>query len=97
MFALAVPFEHRVYGDEIAAYVVADGTVSAQDILDHCAARLDFAHQPKVVIFGDDVPYTATGKAKRIELKNRLAKELAQYRETSFRRPKPSQAAHEPR
>jgi long-chain acyl-CoA synthetase len=97
MFALAVPFEHRVYGDEIAAYVVADGNVSAQDILDHCAARLDFAHQPKVVIFGDDVPYTATGKAKRIELKNRLANELAQYRETSFRRPKPPQAAHESR
>jgi long-chain acyl-CoA synthetase len=87
-FALAVPFEHRVYGDEIAAYVVADGPLTEQDILDHCAARLDFAHQPKVVVFGDDVPYTATGKAKRLELKARLAPALATYREAIFRRPK---------
>ncbi|MFR9779399.1 class I adenylate-forming enzyme family protein [Micromonospora sp. MS34] len=87
-FALAVPFEHRVYGDEIAAYVVADGPLTAQDVLDHCAARLDFAHQPKVVVFGDDVPYTATGKAKRLELKARLAAELATYRDATFRRPK---------
>lgn len=96
-FALAVPFEHRVYGDEIAAYVVADGPLTEQDILDHCAARLDFAHQPKVVIFGDDVPYTATGKAKRIELKNRLATELAQYRQATFRRPKPTGSTEEGR
>ncbi|NES14891.1 MULTISPECIES: class I adenylate-forming enzyme family protein [Micromonospora] len=87
-FALAVPFEHRVYGDEIAAYVVAAGPLTAREVLDHCAARLDFAHQPKVVVFGDDVPYTATGKAKRLELKSRLAAELAAYRDVAFRRPK---------
>ncbi|MEV1143018.1 class I adenylate-forming enzyme family protein [Micromonospora sp. NPDC049799] len=96
-FALAVPFEHRVYGDEIAAYVVADGPLSEQEVLDHCAGRLDFAHQPKVVIFGDDVPYTATGKAKRIELKNRLAPELLAYREATFRRPQVTHSAEEPR
>lgn len=87
-FALAVPFEHRVYGEEIAAYVVADRPLTERDVLDHCAARLDFAHQPKVVIFGDDVPYTATGKAKRLELKIRLAGRLAAYREAAFRRRK---------
>jgi long-chain acyl-CoA synthetase len=87
-FALAVPFAHRIYGDEIAAYVVADTELSEQDVLDHCATRLDFAHQPKVVIFGDDVPYTATGKAKRLELAARLAPTLAAYRDTGFRRPK---------
>lgn len=86
-FALAVPFEHRVYGDEIAAYVVPDGPLSEAEVLAHCAARLDFAHQPKVVVFGDDVPYTATGKAKRLELKARLAGQLAAYRDTQFRRP----------
>ncbi len=89
-FALAVPFEHRVYGEEIAAYVVADGPLSEQEVLDHCAVRLDFAEQPKVVVFGDDVPYTATGKAKRLELRARLAAELNKYRETAFRRPKTS-------
>ncbi|MBQ0893309.1 acyl--CoA ligase [Micromonospora sp. U56] len=89
-FALAVPFEHRVYGDEIAAYVVPDGPLTEQDVLEHCAARLDFAHRPKVVIFGDDVPYTATGKAKRIELTNRLAPRLREFREATFRRPRTS-------
>jgi long-chain acyl-CoA synthetase len=89
-FALAVPFEHRVYGDEIAAYVVADGSLTEREVLDHCATRLDYAHQPKVVIFGDDVPYTATGKAKRLELKSRLAAQLSAYREATFRRPRSS-------
>ena len=28
-----------------------------------------FAKQPKVVLFGDDVPYTSTSKPKRLELK----------------------------
>jgi long-chain acyl-CoA synthetase len=88
-FALAVPFEHRVYGEEIAAYVVPGGPLSEAEVLAHCAARLDFAHQPKVVIFGEDVPYTATatGKAKRLELRARVAGQLAAYRDTQFRRP----------
>ncbi|MEH0844523.1 class I adenylate-forming enzyme family protein [Micromonospora sp. CPCC 205711] len=93
-FALTVPFEHRVYGDEIAAYVVADGPLAEQEVLDHCAARLDFAHQPKVVVFGDDVPYTATGKAKRLELKSRLAAQLSVYRDAGFRRPKAAPEEH---
>ena len=85
-FALAVPFDNRLYGDEVAAYVVADGELTEQEVLDFCAQRLDFAHQPKVVVFGEDVPYTATGKAKRLELKRRLAPQMAVYRETQFRR-----------
>jgi acyl-CoA synthetase (AMP-forming)/AMP-acid ligase II len=85
-FALAVPFQHRVYGDEIAAYVVPEGPLTEREVLEHCAARLDFAHRPKVVIFGEDVPYTATGKAKRLELAAALAARLAAYRDTTFRR-----------
>jgi len=87
-FALAIPFEHRTYGDEIAAYVVADGPLTEAEVLEHCAASLDFALQPKVVVFGDDVPYTATGKAKRLELRARLAGQLSAHRDTAFRRPK---------
>jgi long-chain acyl-CoA synthetase len=85
-FGLAVPFENRFYGEEIAAYVVADGEVTEQEILDFCADRLDFAYQPKVVLFGDDVPYTATGKAKRLSLRDRLGDRLAEYRDVQFRR-----------
>jgi long-chain acyl-CoA synthetase len=85
-FGLAVPFENRFYGEEIAAYVVTDAAVTEQEILDFCAERLDFAYQPKVVLFGDDVPFTATGKAKRLSLKNELEGRLEEYREVQFRR-----------
>lgn len=85
-FGLAVPFDNKYYGEEIAAYVVPSVQVSEQEILDFCADRLDFALQPKVVIFGDDVPFTATGKAKRLSLRQALKSQLAQYREVQFRR-----------
>jgi long-chain acyl-CoA synthetase len=85
-FGLAVPFENRFYGEEIAAYVVTDTPVTEQEILDFCAERLDFAYQPKVVLFGNDVPFTATGKAKRLSLKRQLEEKLAEFREVQFRR-----------
>jgi long-chain acyl-CoA synthetase len=92
-FGLAVPFEHRLYGEEVAAYVVPEGELSEPELLDWCAQRLDFAHQPKVVVFGQEVPFTATGKAKRLELRRRLAPALAPHREAEFRR---SRAAARP-
>jgi long-chain acyl-CoA synthetase len=85
-FALAVPFENRYYGEEIAAYVVRASDVTEQEILAFCAERLDFAYRPKVVLFGEDVPYTATGKAKRLALKDQLAEALGEYRDVQFRR-----------
>lgn len=92
-FGLAVPFENRYYGEEIAAYVVTNSPVSNEEILAHCARYLDFGRQPKVVIQGDEVPFTATGKAKRLELKRQLAAELEPYRDRQFRR---SAASAEP-
>lgn len=83
---VAVPFVNRFYGEEIAAYVVRDGQVTEEEILAHCARYLDFARCPKVVVFGDDVPYTATGKVKRLELKQRLDPILSTYRDVQFRR-----------
>jgi long-chain acyl-CoA synthetase len=87
-FAMAVPFENRYYGEEIAAYVVprdrtAPPTVAA--LLDHCGPRLPFAKRPKVILFGEEVPYTSTGKPKRLELKSRLATALAAYRDVQFK------------
>ncbi len=87
-FAMALPFENRYYGEEIAAYVVPKDPASPPseaDLLAHCRTRLPFAKQPKVVLLGDDVPYTSTGKPKRLELKARLAGALAQYRDRQFR------------
>lgn len=64
-FAMAVPFEHRYYGEEIAAYVVLrDGVAppTEAELLTHCRRRLPFSKCPKVFLFGQGVPYTSTGK-----------------------------------
>ncbi len=87
-FAMAVPFENRYYGEEIAAYVVpregmAPPTEAA--VLEYCRSRLPFSKRPKVILFGKDVPYTTTGKPKRLELKARLAVTLAAYKDTQFK------------
>lgn len=96
-FALAIPFENRYYGEEVAAYVVAGTPVTDEEILAHCARYLDHARAPKVVIQGDDVPFTATGKPKRLELKKRLAPQLAAYRDRQFRRSRAgAPGPHEP-
>jgi len=89
-FAMALPFENRYYGEEIAAYIVPKDPASPPteaDIRDHCRGRLPYAKQPKVLLMGTEVPYTSTGKPKRLELKSRLAGTLAQYRDTQFKDP----------
>jgi long-chain acyl-CoA synthetase len=87
-FAVAVPFEHRYYGEEIAAYVVPrDGAVppTEAELLAHCRRVLPFSKCPKVIVFGHEVPYTSTGKPKRLELKTRLASAFAAYRDRQFK------------
>ncbi|HAN49201.1 MAG TPA: long-chain fatty acid--CoA ligase, partial [Nitrospira sp.] len=89
-FAMALPFENRYYGEEIAAYIVPkdpESPPTEADILSHCRGRLPFAKQPKVLMMGTEVPYTSTGKPKRLELKSRLAGTLAQYRDRQFKDP----------
>ncbi|SLM46731.1 putative 2-succinylbenzoate--CoA ligase [Nitrospira japonica] len=86
-FAMTVPFEHRYYGEEIAAYVVPRAGLSQPteaDLQRHCRRFLPFSKCPKIILFGQDVPYTSTGKPKRLELKTRLASELVMYREHQF-------------
>jgi len=87
-FAMAVPFENRYYGEEIAAYVVLrEGMTPPTEavLLEFCRGRLPFSKRPKVILFGQDVPYTTTGKPKRLELKARLAEPLAAYRDIQFK------------
>jgi long-chain acyl-CoA synthetase len=87
-FAMAVAFDNRYYGEEIAAYIVPRDTArppAEAELLAHCRARLPFAKQPKVILLGDEVPYTSTGKPKRLELKASLADRLASYRERQFK------------
>lgn len=86
--ALAIPFPNRFYGEEIAAYVVLhEGeTLTEAELLAHCTQRLEFSKSPKVVIFGEDIPYTTTGKPQRIQLTQTLAEALAPYRDKQFRK-----------
>lgn len=87
-FAMAVPFENRYYGEEIAGYVVLrDGAAKIEetDLLKHCRRLLPFSKCPKVIVFGQEVPYTSTGKPKRLELRTHLEPRLAAYRHHQFK------------
>lgn len=86
-FALAVPFENLYYGEEVAAYVVPESgaVLDAEAVIAFARQHLPYARSPKVVLFGQEVPFTATGKPKRIELARLLAPRLAAYRDVQFR------------
>lgn len=88
-FGLAVPFANRWYGDEVAAYVVPcpGAALDPDDVAAHCRRHLPFAKTPKVVLVGDDVPYTSTGKPRRIALAAAVADALAAHHEVQFRPP----------
>jgi long-chain acyl-CoA synthetase len=87
-FGMAVSFENRFYGEEIAGYVVLKenmATPSEDEMLTWCRKELPFAKCPKVFIFGQEIPYTTTGKPKRLELKSRLSPTLAQFHNIQFK------------
>ena len=67
-----------VLGEAVRAIVVrrAGETVSAQEVLRHCAAHLETFMIPKLVEFRDSLPHTANGKVNRRELRLQ-ARELA--------------------
>lgn len=81
---LAVGFQNRYYGEEIGAYVVLeDGVALAEaQILRHCREQMPFEKSPKVVVFGADIPVTATGKYQRLKLQTLFT----QWHESQFTR-----------
>lgn len=70
--ALAVAFDNDYYGEEVGAYVVLNQgeTLSEEQVIAHCRARMTFEKSPKVVIFGTDIPVTSTGKYQRLKLRD---------------------------
>jgi long-chain acyl-CoA synthetase len=68
---LAVGFENDWYGEEVGAYVQPKDGVSLteQEVIDYCRKHFPFQKCPKVVIFGNDIPVTSTGKYQRNKLK----------------------------
>ncbi|MBS4028654.1 MAG: acyl--CoA ligase, partial [Ignavibacteriales bacterium] len=68
---LAVGFENDWYGEEVGAYVkLKEGvSLSEKEIMLHCRKHFSFSISPKVIVFGNDIPVTSTGKYQRNKLK----------------------------
>jgi long-chain acyl-CoA synthetase len=82
---LAIAFENAFYGEEVGAYVVLEeGSRLTEDaILTHCRQRLPFEQTPKVIVFGTEIPVTATGRYQRLRLRDLFV----EWTGTQFRRP----------
>lgn len=79
--AIAVAFENNWYGEEVGAYVRRRShDVTSEDILAWCRKHLPRFKSPKVVVFGDEIPVTATGKYQR----NKVRHLFAAYRDIQF-------------
>ncbi len=74
--AIAVGFENDFYGEEIGAYVqpIEGATLNEEEVIAHCHALLPYSKSPKVVIFGNDIPVTSTGKYQRNKCKPLFSK-----------------------
>jgi long-chain acyl-CoA synthetase len=81
---LAVGFANDWYGEEVGAYVkraTGGPEVGEAEILRACAAALPFHKRPKVVVFGDAIPVTSTGKYQR----RKLLELFAAWQKVQFR------------
>jgi len=81
--AISVGFENDWYGEEVGAYVVMhDGAEhDSETILQHCREHLPFSKCPKVVVFGEQIPVTSTGKYQRMQ----VAHLFKQWKDMQFR------------
>jgi acyl-CoA synthetase (AMP-forming)/AMP-acid ligase II len=83
---IAVGFENDFYGEEVGAYVqkMEGVNISEKDIVLYCKEHLPFSKVPKVVIFGNEMPITSTGKYQR----NKCKPLFAEWRGMQFRKDK---------
>ncbi len=81
---IAVGFENDWYGEEVGAYVQLKEGAKADEgaILDFCRDRLPFSKSPKVVVFGDQIPVTSTGKYQR----RKVTHLFEEWKEVQFRK-----------
>jgi acyl-CoA synthetase (AMP-forming)/AMP-acid ligase II len=79
---IAVGFENNWYGEEVGAYVrPSDSSLSEEELLAYCREQLPWFKAPKVVVFGDEIPVTSTGKYQR----NRVKSLFDAYRDVQFK------------
>ncbi|WP_138429091.1 class I adenylate-forming enzyme family protein [Fodinibius saliphilus] len=81
---IAVGFENDWYGEEVGAYIqLEEGTEGDEEaILEFCRKKLPFNKAPKVVVFGDDIPVTSTGKYQR----RKVTHHFEEWKEVQFRK-----------
>ncbi|MDX1617774.1 MAG: AMP-binding protein, partial [Balneolaceae bacterium] len=80
---IAVGFENDWYGEEVGAYVqLKEGAERDKEaIIDYCREHLPFSKSPKVVVFGDKIPVTSTGKYQR----RKVIHHFEEWKEVQFR------------
>ena len=80
---IAVGFENDWYGEEVGAYVqMKEGAEKDEEaILEFCREHLPYSKAPKVVVFGDQIPVTSTGKYQR----RKVTHHFEEWKETQFR------------
>lgn len=81
---IAVGFENDWYGEEVGAYVELeeDAEEDEEAILEYCREHLPFSKSPKVVVFGDQIPVTSTGKYQRRKVTHLFEK----WKEVQFKK-----------
>ncbi|HOX72148.1 MAG TPA: AMP-binding protein [Dokdonella sp.] len=68
--AIVVGVPDAMLGQALKAFIVrsADSSISARDVIAHCAARLEDFMTPRLIEFRDALPKTSTGKIRRAAL-----------------------------
>jgi len=81
---IAVGFENDWYGEEVGAYIELEEGADANEeaILAYCKKHLPHAKTPKVIVFGNEIPVTSTGKYQR----RKVAHLFSEWKEVQFRK-----------
>jgi len=81
---IAVGFENDWYGEEVGAYIeLQEGAEENEEaILAYCKKHLPHAKTPKVIVFGNEIPVTSTGKYQR----RKVAHLFEEWKEVQFRK-----------
>lgn len=76
--ACVVGLPHPDWGQQVAAVVTlrSPGAATAEDLLAHCRRYLAGYKQPRVILFDDALPQTASGKVQRRAVAERLQSQL---------------------
>jgi acyl-CoA synthetase (AMP-forming)/AMP-acid ligase II len=82
---IAVGFENDWYGEEVGAYIELEeeAETTEEELLSFFREHLPFSKSPKVVVFGDDIPVTSTGKYQRMKVTHHFEEwKSKQFRES---------------